>query len=86
MQVLVDIDSSAPVSTKTIAELSLQLPVIKTAADVVTALGTVADLVGAGEMTPDEGAALAAIFESKRRAIETVDLEARLSALGQERK
>ena len=30
--------------------------------------------------------ALAAIFESKRRAIETVDLEARLSALEQERK
>ena len=66
--------------------LSLPLPVIKTAADVVTALGTVADLVGAGEVTPDEGAALAAIFESKRRAIETVDLEARLSALEQERK
>jgi hypothetical protein len=66
--------------------LSLPLPEIKTAVDVVTALGTVADLVGAGEVTPDEGAALAAIFESKRRAIETVDLEARLSALGQERK
>jgi hypothetical protein len=66
--------------------LSLPLPLIKTAADVVKALGTVADLVGAGEVTPDEGAALAAIFESKRRAIETVDLEARLSALEQERK
>jgi Family of unknown function (DUF5681) len=66
--------------------LSLPLPVIKTATDVVTALGTVAGLVSAGEVTPDEGAALAAIFESKRRAIETVDLEARLSALEQERK
>ena len=52
----------------------------------MTALGTVADLVGAGEMTTDEGAALAAIFESKRRSIKTVDLEARLSALEQERK
>jgi Family of unknown function (DUF5681) len=66
--------------------ISLTLPVIKTAADVVAALGTVADLVGAGEVTPDEGAALAAIFESKRRAIETVDLEMRLSALELERK
>jgi hypothetical protein len=66
--------------------LSLPLPEIKTAADVVTALGMVAELVGAGEVTLDEGAALAAIFESKRRAIETVDLEARLSALEQERK
>jgi hypothetical protein len=66
--------------------LSLQLPVIKTAADVVTALGTVADAVGAGEITPDEGQAVASILEAKRKAIETVDLEARLSALEQERK
>jgi hypothetical protein len=66
--------------------LSLPLPEIKTAADVVTALGTVADLVGAGEVTPDEGAALAAIFETKRKAIETVELENRIAALEQERK
>jgi hypothetical protein len=69
-----------------VARCLSRCPVIKTAADVVTALGTVADLVGAGAVTPDEVAALAAIFESKRRAIETVDLEARLSALEQERK
>jgi hypothetical protein len=66
--------------------LSLPLPVIKTAADVVTALGAVADAVGAGDITPDEGQAVASILEAKRKAIETVDLEARLSALEQERK
>ena len=32
---------------------------IQSAADVVTALGKMADLVGAGEVTPDEGAAVA---------------------------
>ena len=37
------------------------------------------------DLTPDEGAAVAAIFETKRRAIETVDLETRLTALEQER-
>jgi hypothetical protein len=65
--------------------VSLDLPKIETAADVVKALGLVADAVGAGDLTPDEGASVAAILESKRRAIETVDFEARLSALEQER-
>jgi hypothetical protein len=66
--------------------LSLQLPVINTAADVVTALGTVADAVGAGEITPDEGQAVASILEAKRKAIETVELESRIAALEKERK
>ena len=51
-----------------------------------TVFGAVADAVGTGEITPDEGQAVASILEAKRRAIETVDLEARLSALEQERK
>jgi hypothetical protein len=59
----------------------MQLPKIKTAADVATALGTVADAVGAGDITPDEGAAVAAVLETKRRAIETVELESRVATL-----
>ena len=66
--------------------ISLELPKIETAADLVAALGRIADAVGAGEITPDEGQAVASILEAKRRAIETVDLESRLSALEQERK
>jgi hypothetical protein len=66
--------------------LAEPLPKITTTADVVAALGTVAELVGNGDLTPDEGAAVAAIFETKRRAIETVELEARIAALEQERK
>jgi hypothetical protein len=66
--------------------IALALPAIQSAFDVVAAVGAVADAVGAGDITPDEGQAVASILEAKRRAIETVDLEARLSALEQERK
>jgi hypothetical protein len=66
--------------------IAFTLPAIQSASDVVAAVGAVADAVGAGEITPDEGQAVASILEAKRRAIETVDLEARLSALEQERK
>ncbi len=66
--------------------IAIELPKIQTAADVVKALGSLADAVAGGELTPDEGAAVAAIFETKRRAIETVELEGRVAALEQERK
>jgi Family of unknown function (DUF5681) len=66
--------------------IALALPSIQSASDVVAVIGAIADAVGAGEISPDEGQAVASILEAKRRAIETVDLEARLSALEQERK
>jgi hypothetical protein len=47
----------------------------------VTVLGLVAEAMGAGEITPEEGAAFAAVLEVKRRAIETTELEARVAAL-----
>jgi hypothetical protein len=66
--------------------ISLALPAIRSASDVVAAVGAVADAVGSGDITPDEGQAVASILEAKRKAIETVDLEVRLSALEKERK
>lgn len=66
--------------------VSLALPAISTAADVVTALGTVAGAMASGDLTPDEAQAVSAVLEGKRRAIETVELEARITALEQERK
>lgn len=66
--------------------VSLDLPAIKTAADVVKAIGRVADAVAAGAITPDEGQAVAAMLEAKRRAIETVELEARVAALEEQRR
>lgn len=61
--------------------VALGLPAIRTAADVAAALGAVADAVANGEITPDEGAAVATVLETKRRAIETVELESRIAAL-----
>jgi hypothetical protein len=65
--------------------VAVKLPTIKTAADLVKALGTIADAVAAGDLSPDEGASVAAVLEVKRRAHETVELEARLTALEKER-
>ena len=55
------------------------------AADLVTSLGRVADAVAAGDITPDEGQAVSAVLETKRRAIETLELETRIKALEKER-
>jgi hypothetical protein len=55
--------------------IALTLPAIQSASDVVAAVGAVADAVGAGDITPDEGQAVASILEAKRKAIETVDLD-----------
>jgi hypothetical protein len=66
--------------------ISLQLPAIDTAADIVKALGVVAGAVGEGEITAEEGAALASVLETKRRAVETAELEQRITALEKEHK
>ena len=57
------------------------LPPIATAADILTALGAVLGAVAAGQLTPDEGAAVAGLVETQRRAIETIDLENRINIL-----
>ena len=54
--------------------VSLMLPPTKAAADIVAALGAIADAVATGDVTPDEGHAVAGILEAKRKAIETVEL------------
>jgi hypothetical protein len=59
----------------------LDLPAIKTAPDILTALAAVVDATGKGQITTDEAAAVAGVLELKRRAIETVELEARLARL-----
>lgn len=61
--------------------VAFELPSIETAADIVRAVGNVATAVAGGELTPEEGGAVAAILEVKRKAIETTDLENRIAAL-----
>jgi len=63
--------------------VTFELPPIATAADLVKAVGSVATAVAGGELTPEEGNAVAAILEVKRKAIETTDLETRITALEQ---
>jgi ethanolamine utilization microcompartment shell protein EutS len=65
--------------------VTLDLPAIDTPADIVKALGIVATAVGTGDITPEEGSAVASVIEYKRKAIETDDLDRRITQLEQER-
>ena len=57
------------------------LPAIETPADLVRALGSVAEAVASGAITPDEGQAVAAVLEAQRRAVETAELAERVARL-----
>ena len=59
----------------------LHLPEMRTPADLSAALGAVTRAVALGEVTPDEGGAVAAVLEAQRKAIETQELERRIAAL-----
>jgi hypothetical protein len=64
--------------------IQLDLPVIESAADVLTALSLTVSAMADGDITPDEAAVVAGVLETKRKAIETVELEARLVRLEQQ--
>ena len=59
----------------------LDLPAIATAADVLHAQAAVVAAMAGGELTPDEAGLVAGVLEARRKAIETVELEARVAAL-----
>lgn len=61
--------------------VAVDLPVLNSAEDLVQALGAVTGAVAAGDLSPEEGHAVAAIMEMQRQAIETADLERRITAL-----
>ena len=56
---------------------------METAAGITAAIGVVLEAVGAGKITPSEGQALAALLEAQRKNLETVEMEARLTAIEQ---
>src|SRR3954454_12665940 len=64
--------------------VKLTLPPVKTAADVVEAIGATVQAMADGEVTPEEAVTIAGVLEAKRKAIETADLEARLVRLEQQ--
>jgi hypothetical protein len=65
--------------------VKFDMPPVASSADVVTAIGSVLHAVAAGVLTPDEAATLSTVLETKRRAIEIVEIERRLADLESER-
>lgn len=63
----------------------LTLPELRSASDISSALAKVVESVAAGEITLDEGSAVAGLLEVQRKAVETEELERRLTALETER-
>lgn len=61
--------------------VSLELPAVVTSKDVVAAIGSIVEATSRGEITPEEGSLLAGLLEAKRKAIETLEFEERLSKL-----
>ena len=65
--------------------VAFDVPPIHTAEDVAQAVAAVLQSVADGTLTPAEGATVAGILETRRKAIETAELAARIEALEQER-
>lgn len=61
--------------------VNLALPVVEKIDDVAAALAAVVEAVAAGEVTPDEGNAVANLLELRRKAIETTELQKRIEVL-----
>lgn len=52
--------------------VEIKIPKIKSVSDVVKAFGVTVDAVANGEITPDEGSAIASLLENKRKANEQI--------------
>jgi hypothetical protein len=63
--------------------IDLQIPKVETPAGVTAAIGAVLAAVAEGSITPSEGQAIAGLLESQRKSLETLELEARLTAIEQ---
>ncbi|MBT3558749.1 MAG: hypothetical protein HOC63_14525 [Rhodospirillales bacterium] len=61
--------------------IRIDLPIIKHVDDVVRGYESVLGAVSDGTITPDEASTIASVLEAKRKAIETVEIEARLVEL-----
>lgn len=61
--------------------VSVSLPAIKAPEDLLNAMSKVVESAASGEIDVDEAMVLAGLLDLKRKAIETVDIERRLSAL-----
>jgi len=63
--------------------VALDLPAVSSADDLAAAFRATLEAMAAGDISPDEAATVAGILEGKRKAIETVEIERRITALEQ---
>ncbi len=63
--------------------ITFKLPAVETVTDIGTAAAAVLKAVAGGEITPSEGQAVSTILEGRRKALELIEIEQRLSALEQ---
>jgi len=61
--------------------VTVGLPTIQTTEDIVKATAKITEAVGVGILTPGEAELISKILENHRRAVETTELEKRLTAL-----
>ncbi len=61
--------------------VTFTMPPVESAQDIAKATGGILEAVASGLLTIDEGQGLAAILESQRKALELSEIEARLTAL-----
>lgn len=61
--------------------IALEMPLINDLNDVGNAQAEILQAVANGSITPNEGERVASIIEARRRSIETIDLEVRISQL-----
>src|SRR4029077_10936336 len=61
--------------------ISLAMPSIKSAADLITAAAALTDATAAGDITPGEAASLSTLVGNVAKAVETVEIVARLAKL-----
>jgi hypothetical protein len=57
---------------------------MSTPADVTTALTAIVSQMAEGEITPEEAAVAASVIETKRKALETEELDRRVAVLEQQ--
>lgn len=63
--------------------VQFDMPAIETAEDLGEAMGAILQAAADGELTPDEAMSIASLIETRRRTIETLELEQRIAALEQ---
>lgn len=65
--------------------IALEIPAVNDLKDVGNAQAEILQAVTNGKITPNEGERIAAIIDARRRAIEMIDLETRISRLEMQR-